>query len=239
MIRQAPTSFKPSQLRNHPTNKRKAAKKTKSSYIFVRVFFLCVVLVIVIIPTKYLPLHYNAPTGDNHVDAQSSSILIQGLSKFHEMLWLTSKSDFTLPTASVESGIQDVLASKPMGTDGARRRKIAYAITITKDGFFQDGAAVLAYSIFKASKDGDDDISLVSFVHPSVITSRPVLVQLGYHVIEGEQTLEIKGKYIIIVDHRNNFFRGHSGQLSSMQYTKFRTISHRISLNRMRYNMMN
>lgn len=32
------------------------------------------------------------------------------------------------------------------------RRQIAYAITITRDGFFQDGAAVLAYSIYNVSK---------------------------------------------------------------------------------------
>ena len=194
MIRQAPISFKPSQLRNHPINKRKSTKKTNSSYIFFPVLFICIVLVIVIIPTKYLPLQDKAPIGDNHVDAQSSSMLIQGLTNFHKMQWSTSKSEFILPTASVESESQNILSVKLNKTDGKKRRKIAYAITITKDGFFQDGAAVLAYSIFKASKDSDVDISLVSFVHPTVVTSRPVLVQLGYHVIEGEQRLEVKWK---------------------------------------------
>ena len=33
-----------------------------------------------------------------------------------------------------------------------KKRRIAYAITITKDGFFQDGAAVLAYSIYNNSR---------------------------------------------------------------------------------------
>jgi flagellar basal body-associated protein FliL len=33
-----------------------------------------------------------------------------------------------------------------------RKMKIAYAITLTKDGFFQDCAAVLSYSIYNISK---------------------------------------------------------------------------------------
>ena len=66
-----------------------------------------------------------------------------------------------------------------------KRRRIAYVITITKDGHFQDGAAVLAYSIHKVSQLANDDVSLISFVHPSVSTSRPILAKLGYHVIEG------------------------------------------------------
>jgi hypothetical protein len=64
-----------------------------------------------------------------------------------------------------------------------KRRRIAYAITITKDGHFQDGAAVLAYSIYTVSKGKDFDVSLVAFVHPNVTTSRPALQRLGYHVI--------------------------------------------------------
>ena len=35
---------------------------------------------------------------------------------------------------------------------GQKKRRVAYAITITKDGFFQDGAAVLAYSIYNNSR---------------------------------------------------------------------------------------
>ena len=64
------------------------------------------------------------------------------------------------------------------------RRRIAYAITMTKDGPFQDGAAVLAYSILRISKNKDYDTSLVAFIHPEVVTSRPILQRLGFHVIE-------------------------------------------------------
>jgi hypothetical protein len=64
------------------------------------------------------------------------------------------------------------------------RKRIAYAITITKDGFFQDGAAVLAYSIMKYAQNSTYDISLIAFVHPNVTTSRTGLRRLGFHVIE-------------------------------------------------------
>lgn len=65
-----------------------------------------------------------------------------------------------------------------------RRKRYAYAITITKDGFFQDGAAVLAYSIMKYSQNAPYDISFIAFVHPNVTSSRPGLQRLGFHVIE-------------------------------------------------------
>lgn len=64
------------------------------------------------------------------------------------------------------------------------KKRLAYAITITKDGFFQDGAAVLAYSIMKYAKNSTYDISLIAFVHPNVTTSRVGLRRLGFHVIE-------------------------------------------------------
>jgi hypothetical protein len=65
-----------------------------------------------------------------------------------------------------------------------KRKRYAYAITITKDGFFQDGAAVLAYSIMKYSWNATYDISFVAFVHPNVTLARPGLAKLGFHVIE-------------------------------------------------------
>ena len=71
-----------------------------------------------------------------------------------------------------------------------KKRRIAFAITITKDGSFQDGAAVLAYSLYNANMTKSFDISLVAFVHPNVTTSRPILRQLGYHVIEAQTPIK-------------------------------------------------
>jgi hypothetical protein len=64
------------------------------------------------------------------------------------------------------------------------RKRIAYAITMSKDGSFLDCAAVLAYSIHKISQNVNYDVSLIAFVHPNVTSSRPILHNLGYHVIE-------------------------------------------------------
>lgn len=64
------------------------------------------------------------------------------------------------------------------------RKRIAYAITITKDGFFQDGAAVLVYSILKSSVNSPYDVSFVAFVHPNVTLARDGLTKIGFHVIE-------------------------------------------------------
>ncbi len=65
-----------------------------------------------------------------------------------------------------------------------KRKRIAYAITITKDGFFGDGAAVLVYSILKSSVHSAYDISFVAFVHPNVTLARAGLTKIGFHVIE-------------------------------------------------------
>lgn len=188
-MRQAPTAFKPSQLQNHPTNRRKSAKKTSSIYIIFLIFFLSFALVLIIIPNKFFYLHGPEVISESQGDSLSSSILNETVKRFHQMNWFSSES-------AVDPKDQDVLRdgsnSVITNINGRKRRKIAYAITITKDGFFQDGAAVLAYSIFKASKEGNDDVSLVSFVHPSVVTSRPALKLLGFHVIEGEKHKKIK-----------------------------------------------
>jgi hypothetical protein len=76
---------------------------------------------------------------------------------------------------------------------GKRRKRIAFAISITKDGSFQDGAAVLAYSIIKEAQrhKEDTDVSLVAFVHPLVSETRPVLTKLGFHVIETPMPINI------------------------------------------------
>ena len=90
------------------------------------------------------------------------------------------------PTADIHS-TNSSIALKPIynrSTSPPRRRRIAYVISMTKDGPFQDGAAVLAYSIVKISLRKDYDVSLVAFVHPEVQSSRSVLQRLGYHVIE-------------------------------------------------------
>ena len=69
-----------------------------------------------------------------------------------------------------------------------QRPRLAYVITITKDGFFQDGAAVLLYSIIKYSEYTrlSYDISFIAFVHPTVQSSRKGMIvnaEVVVHII--------------------------------------------------------
>jgi hypothetical protein len=61
--------------------------------------------------------------------------------------------------------------------------KVAIAITILQDGGFEDGAAVLAYSVFKHARNAKFRFSLVAFVHAFVKEARVSLTKLGYRVI--------------------------------------------------------
>ena len=68
--------------------------------------------------------------------------------------------------------------------------KIAYAITVTKDGPFIDGALVLGFSAKKAhdskflGRESKYDAELVAFVTPKVTAARPVLEAFGWRVLE-------------------------------------------------------
>ena len=67
--------------------------------------------------------------------------------------------------------------------------KIAYAITMTKDGPFLDGALVLGYSAKKVHDashgfESKYDADLVAFVTPAVVTARPILEKFGWRVLE-------------------------------------------------------
>lgn len=98
-----------------------------------------------------------------------------------ETSMLQGNSHAPASTNTRQEAAQPLQAETPLTKP---RKKYAYAITITKDGSFQDGAAVLAYSIMKHSYQADYDISFIAFVHPNVTTSREPLRRLGYHVIE-------------------------------------------------------
>ena len=67
--------------------------------------------------------------------------------------------------------------------------KIAVAITVTKDGPFVDGALVLGYAAKKyhSAKHGYPsayDIELVAFVTKKVVTTRTILSQFGWRILE-------------------------------------------------------
>jgi len=77
------------------------------------------------------------------------------------------------------------------------RLKIAVAVTVTVDGPYLDGAAVLQHSI--RMTNSIHDVSMVAIVHPGVVTTRPALAKLGFEVIEFPPPItsaEIKGKHL-------------------------------------------
>lgn len=75
------------------------------------------------------------------------------------------------------------------------KKKIAYAITVTKDGHFLDGALVLGHSAQRVHRprkafpepgisSDEYDVELVAFVTAQVQYARPVLAAYGWRVIE-------------------------------------------------------
>lgn len=84
------------------------------------------------------------------------------------------------------------LRENPFRIDSAliknsQKKRLAYVITITKDGYFGlDGAAVLAFSIINSTSDAARsiyDISFIALVHPNVTTTRPGLERLGPFIV--------------------------------------------------------
>ncbi len=96
----------------------------------------------------------------------------------------------TLPDTQMNAAhIDESKTSSDATGEGGGKRKIAYAITVTKDGHFVDGALVLGYAAHKyhdAARGFPSrfEVDLVAFVTPEVVTSRPILEANGWHVLE-------------------------------------------------------
>lgn len=76
------------------------------------------------------------------------------------------------------------------------KKKVAYAITVTKDGPFVDGALVLGYAAKKvhdASKgyQSNYDADLIAFVAPGVVLAKSILESFGWKVLERPLPVEI------------------------------------------------
>jgi hypothetical protein len=146
---------------------------------------LCCIFVIVLISFASIAI-FVIRNRDTILNASSS---IDYVSKYVEVSKATSKISRTPSLSSQGFHKTPIIAEQQLAqtlpsATRIKRKRYAYAITITKDGFFQDGAAVLAYSIMKYSRSAKYDISFIAFVHPNVTTSRPGLRRLGFHVIE-------------------------------------------------------
>ena len=88
-------------------------------------------------------------------------------------------STITIPSAA------EVLPPTTTSTTTNSKKKIAYAITVTKDGPFVDGALVLGYAAKKVHETQSlYDADLVAFVVPSVVTTRTILSKFGWRIVE-------------------------------------------------------
>lgn len=82
--------------------------------------------------------------------------------------------------SSTGGGLQAAFASMPWSSTGGKKKVIGYAISVTADGPYMDGAAVLAYGIRKAMAASKYDYDLVALVYPTVNTSRAALERAGW-----------------------------------------------------------
>jgi hypothetical protein len=98
--------------------------------------------------------------------------------------------------AIVDQSVQ--LDRKPPSIHNPRKRlKIAVAVTVTRDGPYLDGAAVLQHSVRMTRSQ--HDIDMVAIVHSDVQTTRPALKALGFRVMEFPAPIlskEIQGKHL-------------------------------------------
>lgn len=76
------------------------------------------------------------------------------------------------------------VAHMPSFGGGARanggKKVIGYAISVTADGPYMDGAAVLAHGIRKAMAESKYGYDLIALVYPNVSSSRPALERAGW-----------------------------------------------------------
>ena len=72
------------------------------------------------------------------------------------------------------------------------KKRIAYAITVTKDGPFLDGALVLGHAVKKTHDSSSKYVAdLVAFVAPHVVTARPILEAYGWRILERGLPVEL------------------------------------------------
>lgn len=149
--------------------------------LFISIFALASVVSYLLLHSTY---EHTLPTNNNN------PLNIRGSSD------LSSVNQGTIPVVKAEADgqgyrIESLLPGTTPKTSIASgaRKKIAYAITVTKDGNFLDGALVLGFSAKKvhSRKYGFSsayDADLVAFVTSSVVTSRAALVANGWRVLE-------------------------------------------------------
>ena len=146
---------------------REAAKRPTSFCLLIGLFLLCPVVIIIYISMS----SSNTSEYVDDVVSPRGSIVSSG-------------------DQSLSSGLSQHISTASI------KKKIAYAITVTKDGHFLDGALVLGHAAKKVhdSSKGftsDYDADLVAFVAPGVVTARPILEAYGWRILEKRLPVEL------------------------------------------------
>ena len=134
------------------------------------------VAVLVFVMETGISRHPNSPGSDVKIDTKHTLPMRQ---REHSR---PKESSVNLPPKRSTMGRTD-------GNGDTTRPKVAYAITVTRDGHFVDGALVLGFAAHKYHDarrgfPSKYDVDLVAFVAPNVVTSRPILEANGWRVLE-------------------------------------------------------
>lgn len=86
--------------------------------------------------------------------------------------------------AGLQSALTNLASVAHMPSFGAGgsgdKKVIGYAISVTADGPYMDGAAVLAHGIRMAMAESKYGYDLVALVYPNINSSRPALERAGW-----------------------------------------------------------
>lgn len=145
-------------------------------------------------------MHNSRDSGRRTTSATSRYALIVILFLMLSVLFLnylhSDKNDVTTDPIKENVTTYPLSMLTPVVETLSKKKKIAYAITVTKDGSFLDGALVLGHSARKVHDDRSGfaskyEADLVAFVAPSVIKARPILEAYGWRVLEKPLPVEI------------------------------------------------
>jgi len=160
--------------------KRQKSKKLQLSIVFLLLvlFFLITIIMFLIQLQSIQSSHFTKK--DTIIDIWNKlEVSFENNYVVNDKTTLVTSQKLTPPPPPPSSSSSST-SSSLSSSSSSRPRRIGFAITITKDGAFLDGAAVLAYSIVKHSTiDTNTKISLIAFVHPNVTKSRPILKKVN------------------------------------------------------------
>jgi len=139
----------------------------------------------------WMAVNSNLQVNDHQIDEVDEKSSKKDQLPILEIEPIAIKKSLSNGKTSEDINLLNVIKDNSIQQNNLRTKKkiIAYAITVTKDGPFIDGALVLGYSAKKVHDSSlgyhsKYDAELVAFVTPKVIAARPILKAYGWRVIE-------------------------------------------------------